>query len=93
MVECSNKYICGHNRTGDASPADVHHIELRFIFTHRGISMANRRARHNLVLLKKGRLDSTIQSTNGTEDIGNLLRRDNGDLTAYTWADGAGRQV
>jgi len=26
-VECSKKYICGHNRTGDASPAlDVHHM-------------------------------------------------------------------
>jgi len=27
VVECSKKYICGHNRTGDASPAlDVHHM-------------------------------------------------------------------
>jgi len=29
MVECSKKYICacGHNRTGDASPAlGVHHM-------------------------------------------------------------------
>jgi len=27
LVECSKKNICGHNRTGDASPAlDVHHM-------------------------------------------------------------------
>jgi len=27
LVECSKKYICGHNRTGDATPAlDVHHM-------------------------------------------------------------------
>jgi len=39
--------------------------------TNSGISMVNRKARQNLVLLKAGHLDSTIQSTNGTEDIGN----------------------
>ena len=27
LVECSKKYICGHNRNGDASPAlDVQHM-------------------------------------------------------------------
>jgi len=66
LVECSKKYICGHNRNGDASPAlDVQHMPTNvdkagamiIIITgdkRRSTSLGSSRTWENISSLRKG---------------------------------------
>jgi len=64
LVECSKKHSCGHNRTGDASPAlDVHHMptnvdKVGAVF--RVVSAAARMMSSRRLLVANERLEECI---------------------------------